>query len=445
MNHKKFRFAFQTLPFLDSCENDQTGILELCVRPTPQLLVWHPEGIDWIFQADRQLHHMPSRTLRPLLGRHSLLGTDGPRHDAYRRVLGPALRGHQLQVCHNIISNTVHTAIDALVPGAVISLIEWTRKITLCISSHILLGSSDDVLLELFSARVGSVLGSRSRTLLHRHLYMHVLSISARRFCPRGRRELDAMVLRSAKATATLQPPALATLLLAGDGPLGVLDDEELRDQIMSLLFAGYETTASTIAWVLYWLSRDERMRRDVIAELTTTSNDGSDPAQVPLLHAVIQEALRLSPPAIIAGKRMLAEDGELLRKPLPAGTIVTPCMYLAHHQPDIFPNPRQFNPHRFIDNRISRQHYFPFGGGTRRCLGSELAMLEVRMITAAVLRRCQLYCVNPEAGVPELRGPAMTLARNLRMWITMSRRESPSMEFPRMKLPRIELRSTAS
>lgn len=418
MNRNEFRFAFQTLPFLNSHKGDPTGVLELRARPIPRLLVWHPEGIDWIFRADRQLHHMSSRTLRPLLGRKSLLGAEGLRHAAYRRVLGPSLRGHQLQVCRNIITHTVHAAIDALAPGAVISLIEWARKITLRVISQILLSRADDLLLELFSDRVESVLGSRSRTLAHRYLHAHTLSISARQSFLRVRRELDEMLLRSAKATATTQPRALAALLLTGEQPLGVLDDEELRDQIMSLLFAGHETTASTTAWILYWLDRDERVRRDVIAELTTTSNDGSDPAQVPLLHAVAQEALRLSPPAIIAGKRMLTTDGELLGKPLPAGTVVTPCIYLAHHQPDLFPNPHRFNPSRFIGNRILRQYYFPFGGGTRRCLGSELAMLEIRMITAAVLRRCQLHCVNPEAGIPELRGPAMTLARGLRMSI---------------------------
>jgi cytochrome P450 len=120
-----------------------------------------------------------------------------------------------------------------------------------------------------------------------------------------------------------------------------------------------------------------------------------------------------------------LTADGELLGKPLPAGAILTPCMYLAHHQPDLFPNPHRFSPDRFIGNRISRQYYFPFGGGIRRCLGSELAMLEIRMIIAAVLRRCRLHCVNSQAGIPELRGPAMTLARDLRMSIT-PRRTTP-------------------
>ena len=415
MNRDEFRFAFQTLPFLDSHEGDPAGVLRLRTRPTPRLLVWHPEGVDQIFRADRQLHHMPSRTLSPLLGRKSLLWAEGPRHATYRHVLGPALRGRQLQVYHKVISHTVHAAIDALAPGAVISLIKWTRKITLSVTSQILLGHADDVLLEPFSTCVDSVLGARSRTLAHRYLPVRL----------RGRRELDEILLRSAKATATARTPAVAALLLAGDGPLGVLDDEELRDQIMSLLFAGHETTASATAWTLYWLGRDEKVRRDVIAELITTSNDGSDPAQVPLLHAVTQEALRLHPPAIIAGKRMLTTDGELLGTPLPAGTIVTPCMHLAHHQPDLFPNPHRFNPSHFFGNRVPRQHYFPFGGGTRHCLGSELAILEIRMITAAVLRRCQLCCVNPEAGKPELRGPVMTLTRDLRISVTPHRMTS--------------------
>src|SRR5918998_4186299 len=161
MNRNEFRFAFQTIPFLDSHEGDSTGVLELRARPTPRLLIWHPEGIDWIFRADRQLHHVPSRTLSPLLGRKSLLWAEGPRHAAYRRVLGPALRGHQLQACHNIISHTVHAAIDVLAPGAVISLIEWSRKVTLRVASHILLGCADDWLLESFSTRVDSVLGAR--------------------------------------------------------------------------------------------------------------------------------------------------------------------------------------------------------------------------------------------------------------------------------------------
>ncbi len=417
-----FRFAFRTLPFLDTHAGDPSGVVELRARPVRRLLVWHPEAIDSIFRAGRELHTVPSRTLNPLLGRKSLLWADGIRHSAYRRVLGPPLQGRQLQPCHHIISDTVHAAIDPLVPGTVIRLVEWARKVTLRIISRVVFGCADDLLLERFSAWMNSVLSSRTSTLACRYLRSDTPSTSARGPFLSARHKIDRMLLRSAKVTASSRPSALAALLLSADGPLGALDDDELRDQIVSLLFAGHETTASATAWTLYWLHCDEQVRRDVIAELTATSSNGSDPAQVPLLHAAIQEAMRRTPPAITTGKRMLPTDGQLLGKPLAAGTVVTPCIYLANHRPDIFPNPRRFDPERFLGNRFAHSHYFPFGGGSRRCLGSELAMLEIRMIAAALLRRCELRCVNPGAGIPELRGPAMTISRELRILVTVRR-----------------------
>lgn len=416
-----FRLAFRTLPFLDTQAGSPSGVVELRTRPVRQLLVWHPDAIDSIFRG-RELLPVPSRTLSPLLGRKSLLWAAGIRHCSYRRVLGPPLQSRQLQPCQHIISDTVHAAIDPLAPGTVISLVEWTRKVTLRIISQVVFGCADDLLLGRFSAWVDSVLNSRASTLACRYLRSDTPSTSARAPFLSTRHKMDRMLLRSAKAAASSRPSVLAALLLAADSPLGALDDDELRDQIVSLLFAGHETTASATAWTLYWLHRDEQMRHDVIAELAATSNNGSDPAQVPLLHAVIQEALRRTPPAIIAGKRILPTDGQLLGKPLAAGTVVTPCIYLANQSPDIFPNPRKFDPERFLGNRFSHPHYFPFGGGTRRCLGSELAMLEIRMIAAALLRRCELRCVNPGAGIPELRGPAMTIARDLRILVTVRR-----------------------
>jgi len=217
-------------------------------------------------------------------------------------------------------------------------------------------------------------------------------------------------------------PPTLAALLLTADGPLGGIDDDELRDQLVSLLFAGHETTASAIAWTLLWLDRDEPVRRDLIAELDATSDDGSNATHVPLLQAVAEESLRLSPPATLAGNRVTTEDSDLFGVPLPRGTELTPSIYLAHHHPDRFPHPFRFDPRRFLGKRVPSSHYFPFGGGIRRCLGSELAMLEIRMIIAALLRRRELRCVNPRAGTPRLRGPAMAPSGRLRVAVTACR-----------------------
>jgi cytochrome P450 family 110 len=406
MNRKELSMALCTRAFLDAHADDPAGILELRTEPNPRLLVWHPEAIEWIFQSDRYLRHQPSRTLIPLLGKQSLLWTDGARHLAYRRTLGPALRGHQLGQYQQIITDTATEAIDGLVPGTVFRLPEWTRMLTLRIIGQIVFREASDAFLETFTNWINRALGSRFRTLVYRHLLGGL---------PAAGVELDRMLVHTAR-TAGTQPGTLAGLLQAGDPPLGVLDDGELRDQVVSLLFAGHETTASALAWTLYWLSRDETVRRDVAAELAATSDDGSDATRVPLLQAVIQEILRLCPPAPVAGNRVLTEDAELLGRPLPAGTILVPSIYLAHRQPDLFPRPNRFEPARFLGARIPSRSYFPFGGGVRHCLGNELAMLELRMITAAVFRHRRLQCLDHGAATAQLRGPAMAPSARLRM-----------------------------
>src|SRR5262249_10795988 len=143
---------------------------------------------------------------------------------------------------------------------------------------------------------------------------------------------------------------------------------------------------------------------REVLAELEATGADGTEAARVPLLQATVLEMLRLTPPAMTAEHRVLTEDG----RAFPAGTMLTPAIYLAHHHPDAFPNPHRFDPHRFLDNRPPAQHYFPFGGGTQYCLGSQLAQTEIRMITAAVLRGRVWRCVGRRAATPRLRGQVL-------------------------------------
>src|ERR1051326_1503111 len=245
MNWKEFRFAFRTLPFLDSHMRNTAGLLELRARPARRLLIWHPEGVDWIFRADRQLDHVPSRTLSPLLGRESLLWADGPRHVAYRRVLAPRLHGHQLQAWHPTITETVHSVLEELAPGNPTSLIEWSRKVTLRIISHIVLNEVDSVLLETFKTCVDGVLASHVRTLTSRYVNLRPASACVQPLFLQGRQELGDMLLARLKTAMNTQPPALALapLLLANARLLGVLDDQELVNQMVSLLFAGYETT----------------------------------------------------------------------------------------------------------------------------------------------------------------------------------------------------------
>ncbi|KOV84800.1 hypothetical protein ADL03_14965 [Nocardia sp. NRRL S-836] len=410
------------MAFLDSLTAEQSDVVELSRPPERRLLVGNPEAIGQIFRADRQMHLAGSDTLRPLVGDRSLLFANGDRHAAYRQAIGPELRGNALRRYHSTIADTTHAAIRTLVPGSVVELAEWTRKITLDVIGSIVLGPCGEDLLHRFSTWVDGALGSVPRTLLYRYLRTSAGLPSPWRTFLRRREVIDRDVLRCARpegrgGTASRTPRGtLAGLLTSGREPLGRLDDDELRDQLVSLLFAGHETTASATAWTLFWLERHPRILADVRDELAATTSEAANARDVPLLDAVCRESLRLTPPATLAGNRVLIEDWELLGRPTAAGTRLTPSIYLVHRRPDVHPDPQRFDPGRFLDRRMSAQDFLPFGGGLRRCLGADFAMLELRMIVAAVLRSLELRCVNPRRGVPQLRGVAMGPRPGLRM-----------------------------
>lgn len=409
MNRTEFELAFRTLPFLDRHADLPEGLLPL--RPG-RSLVWEPEAVAELFRADEHLGHPGSRSFRPLLGPRSLLWQEGPRHKEYRRVLGTPLRGRQLGDYRTMIATTAHAAIDRLGVGDTIRIADWARRLALRIMATIVFGHADDELLVPFAQWMHHALGSRYRTLAHRYL---------RGGLPLLGKESERLLVRSARIAARENPTTLAGKLLAA-GPFMDLDDGELRDQVVSLLFAGHETTASTVAWALFWLDRNDAVRERVVDELAETGDDGFSTDQVPLLQAVVQETLRITPPVPAAGNRVLPSSCPHPGTKLAAGSIATPSIYLAHHRAESFPDPHRFDPDRFLRGRVPAARYFPFGGGTRHCLGSQLGQLEVRMLLAALLRRREMRSVNPHAGVPQMRGHAMAPSPGLRMRILACR-----------------------
>ncbi len=408
MSVNQRRFTFRTLSFLDSLD-ERHGVVTL----TPnRLLVSCPESVGRIFRADRQAKLEGTSTLGPLVGPHSLMFANGPRHTAYRRTIGPVLRGDRLR---GLVLDTARAEVDRLTPGTVITLPAWTRSVTLKVIGQVVLGDADPEFLRTFTEWVEGALGSRWRTLLYRHVRLHPSVPSPWRTFLRQRESIDRELLAHVRGRANDDDSIAA--LLTGESALGELDDDELRDQLVSLLFAGHETTASALAWTLFWLHRNDTVLRDLLDELA--ANDDTD---TPLLDAVCHESLRLSPPAMIAGNRVFEDGSSLVDREVPAGSRLTPCIYAAHHRPDTYPDPHRFDPQRFLGRRLPSQQFFPFGGGVRRCLGADLALTELRTITATVLRRLTLRCVNPEQGVPHLRGPAMGPGPGLRMEVLACR-----------------------
>jgi cytochrome P450 len=166
------------------------------------------------------------------------------------------------------------------------------------------------------------------------------------------------------------------------------MSDQELRDQLMTLLLAGHETTATALAWTFDLLLRHPAQLRSL--------RDGLDAGEDDYLRATISESLRLRPVIPLAGRRLakeLSADGLTL----PAGTDVTPAIWLAHTRPDVYPDPYAFQPERFLEEPPDTYAWIPFGGGIRRCLGAAFAEFEMRIVLREVLTRCELHKASPE------------------------------------------------
>jgi cytochrome P450 len=182
----------------------------------------------------------------------------------------------------------------------------------------------------------------------------------------------------------------LSLLMLARTHDGEGMSDRELRDQLVTLLLAGHETTATALAWTFDLLLR----RPATLARLTAELDEGESDEY---LRAVIAESLRLRPVVPLAGRR-LAVDLDIGSTTLPAGTDVTPSIWLTHTRPDLYPEPYAFRPERFLEDPPTTYGWIPFGGGIRRCLGASFAEFEMRVVLEAVLARLALEPVSMRA-----------------------------------------------
>ncbi|HEY9846759.1 MAG TPA: cytochrome P450, partial [Candidatus Caenarcaniphilales bacterium] len=218
----------------------------------------------------------------------------------------------------------------------------------------------------------------------------------------------------------------LSLLLAARDEAGEAMTDEELRDELLTLLFAGHETTASALAWALYWIDHLPEVQSKLLQELNTLPPD-SDPsatARLPYLTAVCQETLRIYPIAINTFPRVTKSSIEIMGYQFEPGTILLPSIYLTHQREDIYPQPKQFKPERFLEKQFSAYEYLPFGGGNRRCIGLAFAQFEMKLVLATILSRYELKLASNRPVKPTRRGLTVAPPGNMRMVVTQKRQQ---------------------
>ena len=401
------RWSFRPLAFMDECRRlygDSFSVRFLGFE-RPMVLISDPAAIKAIY-TERSHGLPPGRNLilEPILGSGSLLLQEGAEHLSRRRLMLPAFHGERMRSYEGTMTEVVEREIDSWPLQSEFPIHPRMQAVTLEVILRAVFGVSEGPRLERLRGILATVLQETAKPMTQ------LIGLAARRFGGHGpwarfEGQLHAAdeLLYAELAEHRNRPDLaerediLSMLMLAELEDGSRLDDAELRDQLMTLLLAGHETTATALAWTFDLILRHPAVLERLREELAAGEED--------YLRATITESLRLRPVVPLAGRRLATElsvDG----LDLPAGTDVAPAIWLTHTRADVYPEPFAFKPERFLEDPPDTYAWIPFGGGMRRCIGAAFAEFEMRVVLREVLTRCDLRKATP--------APETTARRNI-------------------------------
>jgi cytochrome P450 len=395
------RFLLQPTSYLDHCQRRYGDYFTLRLPNRTTVLSSDPEAVKTVFTADPG-HLLAGRSnaiLQPILGDRSVLLLDGREHLRQRRLLLPPFHGERMQAYAETMREVAEREVASWPRGRSFAVQPSMQAITLEVILRTVFGLSGEERVERVGAPLRRVLDATASQA--RLLALQVTSSKdPHRLSPWGRfnalvAEADRVVYeelhaRRAEAADGEHQDVLSLLLAARDEEGQPLTDLELRDELMTLLLAGHETTATALSWTLERLVRHPA----ALARLRAEHRSG----ETAYLDATIKESLRLRPVVPAVG-RYLTAPLEIGGRTLPADVYLSLSVYLLHRRPDLYPDPGAFRPERFLDRPAGTYEWIPFGGGMRRCLGASFALFEMRVVLQALLDQVKLL---PERGRDE-------------------------------------------
>jgi cytochrome P450 family 135 len=378
----------QARRFLFACQDRYGDMFTLRIAYEGQwVMVADPELVKQVFTGDPNVFHAGegNHIFEPFLGPSSILVLDEQPHMSQRKLLLPPFHGERMKAYRETMREVAAAEIDSWPTGAPHKLRPRMQAITLEI-----------ILRTVFGVREGKGLAELRDALrdfldltTNPRILLPVLLVSPRRAArlPALRRRIERVnrliyreIAERRRAADLAEREDILSMLAAARHEDGSpMSDSEMRDELLTLLVAGHETTATSLAWAMERLCRHP----EKLARLRGELEAGSDA----YLTATIQETLRLRPVISIVVRR-LARPVEIGGYELPAGAAVTPSIYLVHRNPTIYPEPERFRPERFLENPPGTYTWIPFGGGVRRCLGAAFAQFEMAVVLEELVRR---------------------------------------------------------
>ena len=405
---------------------------------TPLVYISNPKAIQQILTTDPEMFEIGrgNRVLQFLLGENSLILLDGQKHQRQRRLLIPPFHGERMRTYGKLICDITEQVISQWKIGEPFKVRSVTQEISLRVILSAVFGLDKGQRFDQLQQLLSSLLDVIGSPLTSSFLFFPSLQKDLGAWSPWGRflrqkQQVDQLIFDEIQERREQASPSgddiLSLLLSARDEAGQPMTNEELRDELLTLLVAGHETTASALAWALYWVDRLPEVRDRLLSELDTLPAD-ADPtaiARLPYLNAVCQETLRIYPIAINPFPRTLKVPMELMGYQFEPGTTLLISVYLTHHREDIYPEPKQFKPERFLERQFSPYEYLPFGGGNRLCIGMAFAQYEMKLVLATILSRYNLTLADNRPVKPTRRGFTVAPPGTMRMVVTNQRQNS--------------------
>ena len=415
---------------------DPVGYMETWVQKYPDiftseifgfgnsiLFVNEPQAIQQILTNDRKQFSAPGELnaiLTPVLGDSGVIMLGGDRHRKRRQLVMPSFHGSRMQNYGQLVFEITTKVFDKLLANRKESQHFLARDAMQNISLQIILQAVFGLYegdrcqqLQMLMTKLTELFNS---PLTSAFLFFPLIQKDLGEWSPWGRfvRQRDQidklLYIEIAERRANQDPnrtDILSMLMAARDEENNPMTDLELRDELLTLLFAGHETTATAMSWALYWVHSLPDVKEKLVQELKSVSDptDWMSIFRLPYLTAVCNETLRIYPVAMLTFPRVVEEPVELLGYKLEPKTIILGCIYLVHHREDLYPNADQFKPERFLDRQYSPYEFMPFGGGVRRCVGEALAQFEMKIVLATILANYDLELSDRQPVKPQRRG----------------------------------------
>jgi cytochrome P450 len=438
------KFILNPLSVLENCTKRYGDIYTLSLKSN-EVMVSNPQALQQILTNDKTDFSVPSegnKAFEPLMGKHSVIMASGNAHRRQRQLLMPSFHGDRMRCYGDTINQVTSEIMNRWEVGKTFDVREGMQAITMRVIMQAVFGIYEGDRATELEKLLGSMLEAGGSSPINAAFMIFPIlqkDLGAKSYWGNFLRQRERIYqllndeIEERRANPDDSRTDVLNMLMASRDEQGeAMTNAELRDELITLLFAGHETTATALTWALYWIHKLPEVREKLLEEIDSLDEnpDFNTIYKLPYLNAVYCETLRIYPVAILLFQRKVEKPVSLCGYDLEPGTLLYGSIYSVHQREDLYPEPKKFKPERFLERQFSPYEFIPFGGGARRCIGMALAQFEMKLILTKILKNLQLDLVDNGEVKPKRRGLVTGPNRSIQMVVKDKRAvESRSLE----------------